>query len=127
MKLLRRRRRPRAIEAEDYCLSWVRVGYLLTSLSMCSNRKTSFGNQGAAQAQNLRESGIPNEQIIIANRVDSYAEDAKSKGFNVEHDFPKAAVAADSEHCEIFEATLDDICGCSPLRVDSGPSSTTRF
>lgn len=57
---------------------------------------SSFGNQGAAQAQNLRDSGIPNEQIIIANRTDSYAEDAKSKGFNVEHDFSKAAAAADS-------------------------------
>ncbi|KAI0692792.1 IlvN-domain-containing protein [Cytidiella melzeri] len=54
-----------------------------------------FGNQGAAQAQNLRDSGIPNEKIIIANRPDSYAEDAKSKGFSVEHDFSKAAQVAD--------------------------------
>lgn len=57
--------------------------------------KYSFGNQGAAQAQNLRDTGIPNESIIVANRPDSYAEDAKSKGFNVEHDFPKAAALAD--------------------------------
>ncbi|OBZ78667.1 RNA-binding protein rsd1 [Grifola frondosa] len=55
----------------------------------------SFGNQGAAQAQNLRDSGIPNENIIVANRPDAYAEDAKSKGFKVEHDFAKAAKAAD--------------------------------
>ncbi|EKM61085.1 uncharacterized protein PHACADRAFT_247454 [Phanerochaete carnosa HHB-10118-sp] len=54
-----------------------------------------FGNQGAAQAQNLRDSGIPNEAIIVANRPDSYAEDAKSRGFNVEYDFAKAAKAAD--------------------------------
>ncbi|KAJ8515374.1 hypothetical protein ONZ45_g7208 [Pleurotus djamor] len=54
-----------------------------------------FGNQGAAQAQNLRDSGIPNEDIIIANREDSYAEDAKSKGFTVVHDFAKAASVAD--------------------------------
>ncbi|PPQ62839.1 hypothetical protein CVT24_000533 [Panaeolus cyanescens] len=54
-----------------------------------------FGNQGAAQAQNLRDSGIPNERILIANRKDSYADDAKSKGFIVEHDFPKAAAVAD--------------------------------
>ncbi|KAH7916408.1 IlvN-domain-containing protein [Hygrophoropsis aurantiaca] len=54
-----------------------------------------FGNQGSAQAQNLRDTGIPNEQIIIANRVDSYAETAKAKGFNVEHDFGKAAAVAD--------------------------------
>jgi len=54
-----------------------------------------FGNQGAAQAQNLRDSGIPNANILIANRDDSYAVDAKSKGFEVEHDFAKAAAIAD--------------------------------
>lgn len=54
-----------------------------------------FGNQGAAQAQNLRDSGIPNDSILIANRQDSYADDAKSKGFHVEHDFSKAAAVAD--------------------------------
>ncbi|KAJ3569768.1 hypothetical protein NP233_g4837 [Leucocoprinus birnbaumii] len=54
-----------------------------------------FGNQGAAQAQNLRDSGIPNESILIANREDTYAEDAKAKGFIVEHDFAKAAAVAD--------------------------------
>ncbi|KAI5121258.1 hypothetical protein M0805_002303 [Coniferiporia weirii] len=54
-----------------------------------------FGNQGAAQAQNLRDSGIPNDNILIANREDSYVEDAKSKGFNITHDFAKAAEVAD--------------------------------
>lgn len=54
-----------------------------------------FGNQGAAQAQNLRDTGIPNDKIIIANREDDYAVDAKSKGFNVTHDFGKAAEVAD--------------------------------
>lgn len=54
-----------------------------------------FGNQGAAQAQNLRDSGIPNDSILIANREDSYAADAKSKGFRVEHDFGKAGAVAD--------------------------------
>lgn len=54
-----------------------------------------FGNQGAAQAQNLRDSGIPNERILVANRVDSYSDDAKSKGFLVEHEFEKAAAVAD--------------------------------
>jgi len=57
----------------------------------------SFGNQGSAQAQNLRDSGIPNDQILIANRVDSYAEAAKAKGFHVEHDFATAAGVADGE------------------------------
>lgn len=60
-----------------------------------------FANQGAAQAQNLRDSGIPNENTLITNREDSYAEDAKAKGFIVEHDFGKAA--ADGE-CEASEA-----------------------
>lgn len=55
----------------------------------------SFGNQGAAQAQNLRDSGIPNSSILIANRKDYYADDARSKGFIVEHDFGKAAAVAD--------------------------------
>ncbi|KAG5635618.1 hypothetical protein H0H81_010601 [Sphagnurus paluster] len=54
-----------------------------------------FGNQGAAQAQNLRDSGIPNDNILIANREDSYAVDAKSRGFKVEHDFGKAGAVAD--------------------------------
>ncbi|KZW02580.1 IlvN-domain-containing protein [Exidia glandulosa HHB12029] len=54
-----------------------------------------FGNQGAAQAQNLRDSGIPNDKIIIANKEDHYAEDAKSKQFHVEHDFGKATKDAD--------------------------------
>jgi len=61
----------------------------------------SFGNQGAAQAQNLRDSGIPNDNIIIANREDDYAADAKSRGFNVTHDFGKAAEAADGEYIHL--------------------------
>ncbi|GJJ08800.1 hypothetical protein Clacol_003019 [Clathrus columnatus] len=56
---------------------------------------SSFGNQGAAQAQNLRDSGIPNDNIVIANREDDYSKDAQLKGFHVEHDFGKAAEIAD--------------------------------
>ncbi|KIY50464.1 IlvN-domain-containing protein [Fistulina hepatica ATCC 64428] len=52
-----------------------------------------FGNQGSAQAQNLRDSGFSN--ILIANRVDHYADYARAKGFTVEHDFGKAAEQAD--------------------------------
>jgi ketol-acid reductoisomerase len=59
--------------------------------------RASFGNQGAAQAQNLRDSGIPNDNILITNREDSYADDAKSKGFRVEHDFGKAGGVADGK------------------------------
>ena len=42
-----------------------------------------------------------NEKIeqILTNRPDSYAEDAKSKGFTVEHDFAKAAPIADGTFC----------------------------
>ena len=57
----------------------------------------SFGNQGAAQAQNLRDSGIPNDKILIANRDDSYVQDAKSKSFIVTPDFGKAAMVADGK------------------------------
>ncbi len=45
----------------------------------------------------MRDSGIPNEDIVIANRDDSYATDAKQKGFNVEHAFEKAAALADGK------------------------------
>jgi hypothetical protein len=61
-----------------------------------------FGNQGSAQAQNLRDSGIPNDKIIVANRDDSYAFTAKEKGFNVEHDFGKAAAAADGGFYAVY-------------------------
>ena len=47
----------------------------------------------------MRDTGISNDQILIANRPDSYAEDAKAKGFKVEHDFAKAAKVADGEQC----------------------------
>jgi len=40
---------------------------------------------------------MSNERILIANRDDSYAADAKSKGFMVENDFPKAAAVADGK------------------------------
>ncbi|KAG7099091.1 hypothetical protein E1B28_000965 [Marasmius oreades] len=67
-------------------------------LSLLKGKKIvflGFGNQGSAQAQNLRDSGIPNDVILIANQQDSYAEAAKAKGFVVEHDFEKAAEVAD--------------------------------
>jgi len=40
-----------------------------------------FGNQGAAQAQNLRESGA--SEIVIGNRDDDYKEAALAAGFHV--------------------------------------------
>lgn len=40
-----------------------------------------YGNQGAAQSQNLRESGVT--EIVIGNREDAYKEAALSAGFRV--------------------------------------------
>jgi len=40
-----------------------------------------YGNQGAAQSQNLRESGVA--EIVIGNRDDSYKQAALSAGFRV--------------------------------------------
>jgi ketol-acid reductoisomerase len=39
-----------------------------------------YGNQGRAQALNLRDSGI---SVVVGNRDDSYAEEAKADGFDV--------------------------------------------
>ena len=48
-----------------------------------------YGNQGAAQAQNLRESGV--KEIMIGNRDDGYKEAALGAGFRV---LPIAEAAA---------------------------------
>lgn len=37
-----------------------------------------YGNQGRAQALNLRDSGV---NVIVGNREDNYAEQAKADGF----------------------------------------------
>ena len=39
-----------------------------------------FGNQGGAQAHNLRDSGI---DVIVGNLEDAYAEAARGDGFEV--------------------------------------------
>jgi hypothetical protein len=72
--------------------SWGAYNQLLKSVCLIC---TSYGNQGSAQAQNLRDSGIPNDKIIIANRDDNYASTAKNDGFTVTGDFSKAAEVAD--------------------------------
>jgi len=51
-----------------------------------------YGNQGAAQAQNLRDSGV--SQILIGNREDSYKEAARASGFQVVS-IPEAAAWGD--------------------------------
>jgi ketol-acid reductoisomerase len=84
-------------------LGYIRTLLFSTLWESETNLPNRFGNQGAAQAQNLRDSGIPNEKIVVANRDDPYAASAKSKGFNVEFDFGKAASVADG------------ICSFSPL------------
>jgi len=62
----------------------------------------------------LRDSGIPNESILIANREDSYAEDAKAKGFIVEHNFEKAAAKADGGYSSNMEISIIHCPSCLP-------------
>jgi len=51
-----------------------------------------YGNQGAAQAQNLRDSGA--SEMLIGNREDSYKEVALASGFQVVS-IPEAAAWGD--------------------------------
>src|SRR5262249_45997492 len=53
-------------------------------LSIVQSKRLAFigyGNQGAAQAQNLRDSGV--SEILIGNRDDSYKDAAIADGFSV--------------------------------------------
>jgi ketol-acid reductoisomerase len=53
-------------------------------LSLLHSKRLAFvgyGNQGAAQAKNLRDSGV--QEILIGNRDDSYKEAALAEGFRV--------------------------------------------
>lgn len=53
-------------------------------LSLVQGKRLAFigyGNQGAAQAQNLRDSGV--SEIVIGNREDAYKEAALDAGFRV--------------------------------------------
>lgn len=53
-------------------------------LSLVQSKKVAFigfGNQGAAQAKNLRDSGV--QEIVIGNRDDAYKEAALAEGFRV--------------------------------------------
>jgi len=53
-------------------------------LSIIQGKRLAFigyGNQGAAQSQNLRESGVT--EIVIGNREDAYKESALGAGFRV--------------------------------------------
>jgi Acetohydroxy acid isomeroreductase, NADPH-binding domain len=73
------------------------------SLAPLSNKTIVFigyGNQGRAQALNLRDtlksenlSSLP--KIVIANNKDSYANKADEDGFGFTSDWSKAAVEAD--------------------------------
>src|SRR5436305_7157078 len=51
-----------------------------------------YGNQGAAQSQNLRNSGVP--EILIGNRDDEYKNAAIADGFQVVS-IPEAAAWGD--------------------------------
>src|SRR5437763_15067200 len=53
-------------------------------LSTVQNKRLAFigfGNQGAAQAKNLRDSGV--SEILIGNRDDAYKDAALADGFQV--------------------------------------------
>ncbi len=53
-------------------------------LSIVQNKRLAFigyGNQGAAQAKNLRDSGV--REIVIGNRDDAYKDAASADGFRV--------------------------------------------
>src|SRR5260221_13479241 len=52
-----------------------------------------YGNQGAAQAQNLRDSGV--QEILIGNREDAYSEASSAAGFRVAT-IPEAAAWGDA-------------------------------
>src|SRR5215472_11408637 len=55
-----------------------------SDLSIVLSKRLAFigyGNQGAAQAKNLRDSGV--REIVIGNREDSYKETALADGFRV--------------------------------------------
>jgi ketol-acid reductoisomerase len=74
----------------------------LNSLSSLTILFVGYGNQGRAQALNLRDSLAaanpplaPPPQIVIANRSDSYNATAVADGFEVTNDFVAAAARAD--------------------------------
>ena len=53
-------------------------------LSLLRTKRLAFigyGNQGAAQAQNVRDSGV--SQVLIGNRDDGYKDSAIAEGFEV--------------------------------------------
>src|SRR5260370_38038531 len=64
-------------------------------LSILQTKRLAFigyGNQGAAQSQNLRDSGI--SEILIGNREDAYKDAAIADGFSVVS-IPEAAAWGD--------------------------------
>src|SRR5579885_3661417 len=64
-------------------------------LSLVQEKRLAFigyGNQGAAQAQNLRDSGV--REIVIGNREDAYKAAALNAGFRV-MPIPEAAAWGD--------------------------------
>src|SRR5437660_3325727 len=82
--------------------------------SIVQNKRLTFigyGNQGAAQAKNLRDSGV--SEILIGNRDDAYKEDALADGFQVVS-IPEAAawgdvvflLIPDEEQPEVFREQI---------------------
>ena len=72
-----------------------------------------YGNQGRAQALNLRDtfkaaSQITSPKVIIANQRDSYALTADQDGFGFTTDWADAAAQADV----LFLLVPDEVCLC---------------
>ena len=73
------------------------------SLAPLAGKKAAilgYGNQGRAQALNLRDSGVT---VLVGNRQDSYLEQAKTDGFET-MTILEAATAADL----LFILTTDE-------------------
>ncbi len=81
-----------------------------------------YGNQGRAQALNLRDSGV---NTIIGNRVDSYQETARSDGFEV-FDIPTAVRNADIVILLIPDEILPSVFE-DDIRSHLKPDSTLVF
>src|SRR5207248_9420030 len=61
-----------------------------------------YGNQGAAQSQNLRDSGVT--EILIGNRDDAYKDAAIADGFQV------VSIARSEEHTSELQSPYDLVC-----------------
>ena len=77
-----------------------------------------YGNQGAAQAQNLRDSGV--SEMLIGNREDRYKEAALASGFQVKSCLsPKQQPGVTWCSC-LFQMKSSPRCFASRLHLTCG-------